>query len=148
MSAPAVSDGAAGAKPVLRLKRTWWSVGWALVLFISYACLSPAQYVPNLHLWDKLEHALAFLGLTLWFCGLVRLRFFPVVALAMLLFGAGIEVAQGAMGLGRDADVWDWVGDAVGVAAALALLYLGVFLGLGSWLSRFEQLVGLTRERA
>jgi VanZ family protein len=145
-----MSDGgsARGARPALRLKAIWWGIGWTMVLCIAFACLSPERYVPNLHLWDKLEHALAFFGLTFWFCGLVRLRFYPLVALVMLLFGAGIEVAQGTMGLGRDADLFDWVADAVGVGAALVLVYTAVCLSAGSWISRIEQLLGMARERA
>jgi VanZ family protein len=60
----------------------------------------------------------------------------------MLLFGASIEVAQGVMGLGRDADVMDFAADAVGVAIALAMVYLG----LGSWTERIERLFGLSLE--
>ena len=145
-----MSDGTVpgGARPTLQLKTIWWVIGWTMVLFITLSCLSPPRYVPNLHLWDKLEHALAFFGLTFWFCGLVRLRSYPLVALAMLLFGAAIEIAQGLMGLGRDPDFFDWVADAVGVAAALAAVYVGVYLSIGSWLARLEHLLGLSRERA
>jgi VanZ family protein len=117
------------AAPSLRLARLWWSVGWAMVLYITLSCLEPARYVPNLHLWDKAEHALGFLGMSVWFGGLVPRRRYPVVAVLMLAFGGAIEIAQGAMGLGRDADLLDWVADSVGIAVALALLYLG----LGGW---------------
>ena len=126
----------------LRLARLWWALGWALVIYITISCLEPPRYVPNLHVNDKLEHAGAFFGLTLWFGGLVRRERYPVVALLMLLFGAGIEVAQGLMGLGREADVRDFVADSVGVAVALVLLYVG----LGSWTRWLEQLIGLSRE--
>ena len=60
----------------------------------------------------------------------------------MLSFGAAIEVAQGAMGLGRDADVRDFAADAIGVAIALTVVYVG----LGNWPSRIERIVGLSRE--
>jgi VanZ family protein len=143
MSSPEVARVSAQARANLQLVRIWWAAGWILVLFISISCLEPSRYVPNLHLWDKLEHALAFFGLTFWFGGLVRRRAYPLLVLWMLLFGAGIEVAQGVMGLGRDADVWDWVADSVGVALAITLVYLG----LGSWMFRIEQLLGLARER-
>ena len=143
MSSPEVARVSAQARANLQLVRIWWTAGWILVLFITISCLEPPRYVPNLHLWDKLEHALAFFGLTFWFGGLVRRRAYPLLVLWMLLFGAGIEVAQGVMGLGRDADVWDWVADSVGVALATTLVYVG----LGSWMFRIERLLGLARER-
>ena len=125
------------AGPELRLARLWWALGWAMVLFIAVSCLEPARYVPNLHLWDKLEHALAFFGMTFWFGGLVRRGRYPVVAVLMLLFGGGIEIAQGAMRLGRDEDIMDFVADSVGISIALVLLYAG----LGAWISWGERFI-------
>jgi VanZ family protein len=128
--------------PKLRFARIWWTIGWLIVAFITVSCLEPPRYVPNLHMWDKLEHALAFYGMTVWFGGLIRERSYWRLAGWMLLFGASIEVAQGVMGLGRDADVMDFAADAVGVAIALAMVYLG----LGSWTERIERLFGLSLE--
>ncbi len=127
------------SKPVLRLAPLWWAIGWGLVLFICYGTLAPAQYVPDLHLWDKLEHATAFFGMTCWFGGLVRRSRYPILAVWMLIFGGAIEILQGVMGLGRDMDFRDWVADAVGIALALVLLYLG----LGRWAEFAERILGL-----
>ncbi|HUK03226.1 MAG TPA: hypothetical protein VLW26_13190 [Steroidobacteraceae bacterium] len=123
------------------MRRLWWIIGWLLLIFITVSCLEPPQYVPNLHVNDKLEHAGAFFGLTFWFGGLVRRRSYPYLVLWMLALGGGIEIAQGAMGWGRDMDIWDFVADSVGVAIAVTLLYLG----LGDWLARIERLLGLSR---
>jgi VanZ family protein len=131
------------AVPDLRLARFWWSVGWAIVIYITISCLEPPRYVPNLHLWDKAEHALAFFGMSVWFGGLVRRSRYLLIAVLMLLFGAGIEIAQGAMQLGRDEDVMDWVADAVGIACALFVLYLG----LGAWARWIEGLIWRARGR-
>jgi VanZ family protein len=133
-----------GTVPALRLARFWWSVGWAMVLYIAISCLEPPRYVPNLHLWDKAEHALAFFGMSVWFGGLVRRTRYPVIAFLMLLFGGGIEIAQGAMRLGRDEDVMDWIADAVGIAVALTVLYLG----LGAWTRWAERLIWRSLGRA
>lgn len=138
---------AAGAKPRppaprLVFPRLWWLIGWALVLFILYSTLAPSQDVPNLHLWDKLEHAGAFFGLTLWFGGLTARRRYPLLAFWMLLLGGAIEIAQGVMGLGRDMDIHDFYADAVGVAVATALLGVGV----GEWAVFAERILGLSRE--
>jgi len=123
------------------LAKLWWSLGWAMVLFILYATLAPSRDVPDLHLWDKLEHATAFFGMTFWFGGLVRRRRFWVLGLVMSVFGAAIEVAQGTMGLGRDMDIHDWIADSIGVLLALGLL-LCVPRRRGSWLRWFETLIG------
>jgi VanZ family protein len=128
--------------PRLKLALFWWLAGWALVIFITVSCLEPPRYVPDLHVSDKLEHAGAYFGMTFWFGGLVGRRRYLILAFWMLLFGAGIEVAQGLMALGRDADVWDFVADAVGVSFALLLVYIG----MGSWMERIERFLGLTRE--
>ena len=130
------------AGPELRLARLWWALGWAMVLFIAVSCLEPPRYVPNLHLWDKLEHALAFFGMTFWFGGLVRRGRYPVVAVLMLLFGGGIEIAQGAMRLGRDEDIMDFVADSVGISIASGLLYAG----LGAWISWIERFIWRARD--
>jgi VanZ family protein len=130
--------------PQLRLARLWWTIGWGMVLFIAVSCLEPARYVLELHLWDKAEHALAFFGMSVWFGGLVRRTRYPLIALAMLLFGGGIEIAQGLMGLGRDADILDFVADAIGITVAMILLYLG----LGAWTRWVEGLIWRSRDRA
>ena len=139
MSAAADS---AGAAP-LRAATLWWLAGWCMVAFILYGTLSPAKYVPDLHVNDKLEHASAFFGLTFWFGGLVRRNRYVWTVLAMEVLGAGIEVAQGTMGLGRDMDFWDWVADSAGVGVALAALLI-ITRWTDSWLRVIERgLLGL-----
>ena len=128
--------------PELRLARLWWALGWAMVVFITVSCLEPPRYVPNLHLWDKAEHAIAFGGMTLWFGGLVRRTRYLFVGFVMLLFGGGIEIAQGVMRWGRDMDIMDFLADGVGISIALA----AVFLGLGAWASWVERLIWPSRE--
>jgi VanZ family protein len=142
MSVPELQIARAGTGPELRLARFWWAVGWGMVVFITVSCLEPPRYVPNLHLWDKLEHALAFGGMTLWFGGLARRRRYPVIAVLMLLFGGGIELAQGAMRLGRDEDIMDFVADTVGISIALIALYAG----LGAWPRWIERIIWRGRE--
>jgi VanZ family protein len=144
MSVPEMRITRPEAGPQLRLAALWWSIGWAVVVFTAIACLEPARYVPNVHLWDKLEHALAFFGMTLWFGGLARRSRYPLIAFLLVLFGGAIEVAQGAMQLGRDEDFIDLVADSVGISVALAALYLG----LGAWACWIERLIWPFRERS
>jgi VanZ family protein len=129
-------------KHPLKLANLWWLAGWGMVLFVTVVCLEPPRYVPDLHVSDKVEHASAYFGLTFWFGGLVGRTRYLILACWMLAFGAAIEVAQGLMGWGRTADIWDLAADAVGVAMALALVYIG----FGSWMSWIERLLGLSRE--
>jgi VanZ family protein len=134
---------ASGGRPAhLRLATLWWVAGWALVVLIAYSTLAPAKDVPTLHIWDKLEHAGAFFGMTFWFAGLVRRRRYPALAAWMLLFGGAIEIAQGTMGFGRDMDIHDFYADAIGIGCALALAYGG----LGGWMRYVERSLGLARE--
>jgi VanZ family protein len=127
----------------LKFARLWWAAGWILLFGMIISCLEPPRYVPNLHVSDKIEHAGAYFLLTFWFGGLLARRSYPPMAVAMLVLGALIEVAQGAMGWGRTEDFWDFVADAEGVFAALVLIYAG----LGTWLVHIERLFGLSRAR-
>ncbi len=143
MSVPELDLVRPGTGPQLRLARLWWSIGIAMVLYILVSCLEPPRYVPNLHLWDKLEHAVAFFGLTLWFGGLTRKSRYPLIAVLMALLGGGIEIAQGAMHWGRDEDILDFAADSVGIAVALTALYLGA----SGWAAWIERLIWPARER-
>ncbi len=73
---------------------------------------------------DKLRHALAFIAL--WALGsrVPQLTTWRLAAV-LLVFGAGIEVAQ-SLTTWREASVLDWVADAFGIA-------------VGAWLLRFPQ---------
>lgn len=123
----------------LHRKRLWWTGGCLLGTFIVVSARAPTRDLPNLWLNDKLEHALAFMGLALWFAGLMERRSYPLLALALLALGGAIELAQGAMGLGRTADWHDWYADLAGTGAGLAL----GLIGLGAWTAKFEDWFGL-----
>jgi VanZ family protein len=124
----------------LRLAPLWWACAVGLTAYVVVQCLVPPKMVPNLHVNDKLEHAGAFGLMTFLYAGVLERRRFPLLIGGMLLLGAGIEIAQGAMGLGRDMDFWDWVADAVGVFAAV----IPAYLGLDSWMLYVEQRLGLS----
>lgn len=92
----------------------------------------------DMHLWehtDKLVHALMMAGMV-WASSIdimrrsrtriVRMR--PAVLLwvtaAVMLLGGGIELAQGAMDMGRGADMADFAADCAGaLLAALAVRF-------------------------
>ena len=119
--------------------RTWYTVGVLMTLVVVVVSLVPARELPDINVSDKYEHFTAFAALTLWFGGLVEPRRYPILALLLLALGGAIEVAQGLMGLGRQADVRDLYADGAGIVT-------GVLLGLAGlrhwvrwterWLSR------------
>jgi len=126
----------------LRYPRAWLAMGLLMATFITIACLVPARDLPSLGVSDKFEHGLAFFVLAIWFAGVLERRDFIYLALALVAFGGGIEIAQGLMGLGREADVRDLAADAAGVAVGILLALTPV----GRWASVVESL--LTRRRA
>lgn len=90
---------------------------------LAYLCLAPSNDLPSVNIWDKAEHAIAWAVLA--GSGLVLFPRQPGrVALFALAFGILIEIAQGDMPFGRDMDWRDFVADAVGVSASLALYAL------------------------
>lgn len=133
----------ASAPPHAQLRVWWWAVGWVLVALILYGTLAPSGDVPNLHVWDKLEHATAFFGVTFWFAGLIRRSRYPALGAWMVLLGVAIEIAQGTMGFNRDMDIHDVYADATGIACALVLVYAG----LGGWMVYIERRLGLVSGR-
>ena len=121
----------------LRFSRLWFFVGMAIVAAVVTACLVPMQVLPTVGVSDKIEHSLAFFTLAIWFAGLVPRRDYVFLFLAMIALGGGIEVAQGLMSLGREADIWDLVADAKGAFAGVAL----ALTPLGRWPSLLEGLL-------
>ena len=119
----------------LRYSRFWYLAGVGLILVVVVASLVPRSELPHLAISDKVEHFTAYFGLGLWFGGLVMPRRYALLASALLVLGGGIEVAQGLMGWGREADWRDFYADALGAFAGLALC-LG---GLRHWVKWLEQ---------
>jgi VanZ family protein len=115
--------------PELRYRRTWLCIGVIMVLVITVACLLPARELPGVGMSDKTEHFLAFGAVAFWFGSIVVRRDLHWVALAVVGFGSLIEVAQGAMGLGREADWFDVLADMLGVLIGAVL----VLTPLGRW---------------
>jgi VanZ family protein len=109
-------------RPELRYRRLWFVVGLLLAGATTYLSLLPVGYLPAVHLWDKLEHALAYVAMAFWFGCVVVRRDILWVGLALLAFGGLIELLQGWMGMGRSADLFDLVADGVGILLGLLLV--------------------------
>lgn len=109
-------------RPELRYRRLWFCVGIVLAIAITIICLMPSSNLPRFHLWDKLEHGLAWVALAFWFGSVVVRRDIIWVGVALAALGGLIELLQGWMGLGRTADLNDLLADSVGILIGLLLV--------------------------
>lgn len=101
-------------------------------LILLYMCLAPSDGLPKVGMWDKEEHAIA------WFVlagtGLILSPRRPrAIALYAFWFGVFVEVVQGLMGFGRDADWHDVAADSIGIVAAFILYFA---IRLWTWARR------------
>jgi VanZ family protein len=128
----------AGSKLVLlplRHSKLWLIVGWVLIVLAVIASIVPVQSLPQPPgLDDKMEHAIGYAVLALWFAGIYPRSRYPVIGVGLFIMGVAIEWAQGAMHLGRQADLRDVVANCIGVAVGLTL----ASLWLGGWAQRIE----------
>ncbi len=103
------------------LRRAWLALGWIWVLVVFYLSLMPHPPQPVVFSGaDKVEHALAYALLMLWFCqiylGAERVR----TSLWLVAMGVGIEFLQRMTGY-RAFEYADMLADATGVLAGWAL---------------------------
>ena len=97
-------------------------------LILLYMCLAPSDALPKVQLWDKEEHAVSWFVLTA--TGLILSPRRPKAIAAFALgFGVFVEVVQGLMGFGRDADIHDVYADSIGIVAAFIPYFLVVLYG-------------------
>jgi len=87
---------------------------------IIWLSIAPTTAIPGVSLWDKFEHAAAYLALALLGVWAFRAKSWRL-ALGLFVLGVGVEVAQGTMGWGRQGDVLDAVANSIGIALGLAL---------------------------
>jgi len=113
--------------------RAWLILTLLLIALSLYLALTPHPPPPSKLMWDKLNHAVGFAGLTLAAClacgrcnsgHLARLRDTMRPALLMLAFGALIEVLQSFVPE-RSAEWADLLADGIGVVLG-ALLARGL----------------------
>lgn len=127
--------------PELRYRRLWFGVGVLIALAVAVVCLVPGRKLPDVRVSDKMEHLLAFAMLAFWFGSILVRRDFFWLAVALIAFGGLIELAQGAMRFGREADIKDLLADSIGVVLGLAL----ALTPLGRWARWLESRLGGSR---
>lgn len=99
-------------------------IGLILALLVSTTfSLMPSQEVPAGFTWDKLNHWSAFFVLAFLACHAYPQRPFWQIALALLAYGVGIEVAQYFTKY-RSADVMDVVADSIGILGYAVCVWL------------------------
>lgn len=94
---------------------------WIGIIITTILGLIPGSAVPNaVQFWDKAQHTLAFLMLTI--SGELA---FPKksnqVFMGLIIYGALIEIMQSSLTSSRFGDVWDWVADGIGVFVGIAI---------------------------
>ncbi len=72
--------------------------------------------------------------LALWFAGIYPKSRYPLIGVALLVMGIVIEGLQGAMNLGRQADMRDVYANTLGIVSGLLL----ALIWLGGWAQRVE----------
>jgi VanZ family protein len=92
-----------------------------MVAVVTWGCLTPSP--PEIGFsfpeFDKLEHLVAYLGMSAWFAAAVTTRRdLRWVVACFVIMGGLIEIVQGLSGY-RDAEWLDWVADCLGVAAGV-----------------------------
>jgi VanZ family protein len=113
-----VQEGAMGfARLPLALRLAIYGFAVVVLLFLT---LAPSNDLPTVNVWDKAEHAIAWLVLA----GL-GLLLFPRHAVRIALFSLGVgvlvEILQATPMIARDADIRDVLADSAGIAAALVV---------------------------
>ena len=103
---------------------------WPVLALVIWGELTPGV---SLHIWDKLEHFLAYFGLAgLAATALRARRSAQWATLALIALGGALEILQGYTG--RDPDIYDELANTIGAVA-------GWLAGLGT-MALCGQLVG------
>jgi VanZ family protein len=125
-------------RPKLRFAWLWWLFGWAFIALTVNDSLE--RDIPSFAkvTSDKVIHFLGYFALAMWFAGVTRTKRYPLVGVLLIVLGGLLEILQGLMHNGRNAEWLDLLADSLGVAAALGLAYAG----LGKWTVWIERLLG------
>jgi VanZ family protein len=122
----------------LRWGSLWLAVGIAATLLGAYLALRPPGEQLSAAINDKLQHALSYVAMGLWFGALFRRSHLARVALGLFAFGLLIEALQAMMPYGRAAEWADVLANASGILVAMLLTRLFE----PSWMQRLERWVG------
>lgn len=92
---------------------------------VTALSLAPAEALPPVALWDKLEHGLAYALLALTGCtGFTSGRARWLILCGLAGFGGLLELAQ-TLAPGRDLSGFDWAANMTGIAVGYAIARVG-----------------------
>lgn len=118
----------------LRHPRVWLALGWALVIGVVVGSLVPGQMLRSVGVGDKIMHGGSYFLLMVWFAGLYSRKVHPIIAVVLLLLGAGLDLLQ-ATTKTRSFDLHDIAANGLGIVVGLLLsLWL-----LEGWCQRLER---------
>jgi len=122
-----------------QIRQLWFAIGCGIVVAIIVLSLIPEPTFGDATGIDKVEHALAYGTLMLWFAQLYLRARWLWVAFLCLALGVLLEYAQRLTGL-RSFGYDDMVANAVGVGLGWML----ACAGLNDWVLRVERWAGAT----
>jgi hypothetical protein len=119
----------------LKFPRLWLALGWALVGLVVVGSLLPGKMLDDVDflLSDKIQHALAYATITIWFAGIYQASSYRWLIPGLLLMGVGLEYLQ-LQYFHRHFDTRDMLANGAGVISGLVL----VRMGLGGWCAGLE----------
>jgi VanZ family protein len=89
---------------------------WGLILVIGFLSLQPVENLPDVQIWDKLQHLVAYGALA--FCGVIAYPSHAVRIIATTIaYGIAIEFAQGLVP-GRQTSFGDGIANSLGAMMA------------------------------
>ena len=99
------------------------AIFWAMLIIATISMLielAPKQ--TGWMYWDKVQHVLIFMMLSLLGASAYLHKYY--LAIGLILYGAMIEVLQNMFTITRQASIYDWVADVVGVCIGLLIFAL------------------------
>jgi len=118
----------------LRFPKLWIAFAWLLTAGVIVGSLLPAEVVSAIPVRDKVMHAGSYFVLMVAFAGLYRRGLYPIVAVALLALGLGLDLSQ----LLTETRSFDWHDVGMNCAGVAIGFVLSWWL-LGGWCQRVEQ---------
>jgi VanZ family protein len=112
---------------MVKLRRIWLALGGIWVATVVYLSLAPHPPEPmQFSNADKLEHALAYSFLMLWFCQVYQQRRSRIIVAGLLVaLGIGLEYLQ-RLTTYRFFDYADMLANSAGVLLSLIFIKMGL----------------------
>ena len=118
----------------LRFPKLWIAFAWLLTAGVIVGSLLPGEVVAAIPIRDKVMHAGSYFVLMVAFAGLYRRGLYPIVAVALLALGLGLDLSQ----LLTETRSFDWHDVGMNCAGVAIGFVLSWWL-LGGWCQRVEQ---------